>query len=144
MFFFPRQVTSGWPTTLVWAVCVLRSGSAGEKARTRTPWRPPAWRWRKPGPPTWRGFCGIRPLTVEVLTATQQCILFFIMHSPKSTVDEVLNRFKETCCECTVCYRAAHAGEGVHGHGPQTFHGHSTQWCCHLWPSRQLWAAWEK
>ncbi|CAG03222.1 unnamed protein product, partial [Tetraodon nigroviridis] len=37
-----------------------------EKGRTPTRSERPAWRRRKPGPPTWRGSCGIRPPTVEV------------------------------------------------------------------------------
>ena len=34
---------------------------------------------------------------------------------------------KKKDCEYTIHSRAAYAGEGVHGNGPQTFYGHSTQ-----------------
>ena len=75
--FSSRRATLGWPITLVWAACVLRSGSAEGRARTPTPWNPPAWRWRKPGPPIWRGSSGIRPLTAEVVKTTIYIYLSF-------------------------------------------------------------------
>lgn len=50
---------------------------------------------------------------------------------------ESLTSFK-TYCEHHLCSRAANAGESVHGNGPKTVHGHSTQRCCDLWSVRQL------
>lgn len=37
-----------------------------------------------------------------------------------------------------LCFRASHAGAGLHGDGPQTFYGHSAQRRCHLRQGRQL------
>lgn len=78
--FFFRQMTLGWLITLLWALCVLRSGSGGEKVRTPTLWEPQAWRWRNPGPQTWRGYSGIRLLIVEVVTTYCLYLAFDPVH----------------------------------------------------------------
>lgn len=85
----PRQATLGWPITLVWVASALRSGFAGGRVRTPTAWRPPAWRWRKPGPLIWRRSCGIKQLTVEVVATTTY--IFFNVALTKCSVYEMLH-----------------------------------------------------